>query len=476
MKFASINELCEAIFAMEDKYDLLDYDIGGVKLWQYLRMSIYYQVAEKQGIIGTPHPDTKYRHTKQKLMRWLSYLKSAIFHPPFFLSSSADLLVIDHSRSKKYEKKHIDIYSDFLIKRVLNEGRDVCVIERPSKDGHIRKTKRFIKHIDIYFFYHQYLVLTRQVTPRKNEKETIEYLETLIKKELGLDFSLLNTLIYGYVHYKASYRFWRKILLKQQPKILMLLISYNKLGGAIKAAKDLGIEVNELQHGVFSRYHLGYSFPNRTKELDYFPDKFLSWGEYWNELIDLPIPKGSIIDYGFEYFHKMKQRYTDIKKIRGQIVVLSQGAISKALAWKIYSLREELKEYHVIYKLHPSEVNTWKQNATLVKLDQLSHFSVVDDKSDTYKLLAESEYQMGVFSTALFEGAGMGCKTILFSLPGIEYMEKFIQLNYAILYDEQAELEVTFEKTDKIDLNDTTSVLFSTSYNFGKVSALLGLC
>ena len=72
------------------------------------------------------------------------------------------------------------------------------------------------------------------------------------------------------------------------------MCSYNR-SYIIKAAKDLNIETIELQHGTFSKYHLGYSFPGRRKKIDHFPDKFYSWGKYWNELIELPIKKESII-------------------------------------------------------------------------------------------------------------------------------------------------------------------------------------
>ena len=44
-----------------------------------------------------------------------------------------------------------------------------------------------------------------------------------------------------------------------------------------------------------------------------------------------------------------------------------------------------------------------------------------------YKQLATSEFQAGVFSTALYEGVEFNCKTILLDLPGIEYMDKFIE-------------------------------------------------
>ena len=45
-------------------------------------------------------------------------------------------------------------------------------------------------------------------------------------------------------------------------------------------------------------------------------------------------------------------------------------------------------------------------------------------------MFSVSEYQLGVFSTALYEGVEFGCKTILADLPGIEYMDQFIKYNH----------------------------------------------
>ncbi len=59
----------------------------------------------------------------------------------------------------------------------------------------------------------------------------------------------------------------------------------------IKAAKDMGVETVEIQHGVISKYHLGCSYPNTNSQLDYFPDKLLCWGDFWCNVANYPIEK-----------------------------------------------------------------------------------------------------------------------------------------------------------------------------------------
>jgi hypothetical protein len=65
-------------------------------------------------------------------------------------------------------------------------------------------------------------------------------------------------------------------------------------------------------------------------------------------------------------------------------------------------------------------------------LEKKHNIKVVTD-INLYEQLANSEFQAGVFSTALYEGIEFNCKTILLDLPGIEYMDNFIEKYKPIL-------------------------------------------
>ena len=77
--------------------------------------------------------------------------------------------------------------------------------------------------------------------------------------------------------------------------------------------------------------------------------------------------------------------------------------------------------YQVIYKLHQGELVGWKEKFPW--LDS-SGITVIDhDRCNLYALLAESRIQIGVCSTALYEGMAFGCATYCLDLPGVEIME-----------------------------------------------------
>ena len=86
--------------------------------------------------------------------------------------------------------------------------------------------------------------------------------------------------------------------------MIFVVVSYENLA-IVAAAKSLGIQAIELQHGTITDYHLGYSYPEKTRlngEIPYFPDKILTFGDYWINEKSCPISKDNIVPIGFFLF------------------------------------------------------------------------------------------------------------------------------------------------------------------------------
>jgi hypothetical protein len=72
--------------------------------------------------------------------------------------------------------------------------------------------------------------------------------------------------------------------------------------------------------------------------------------------------------------------------------------------------------------------------------------------------MAESKWQVGVNSTALFEGMMFKCKTYVVDLPGHEYMEQLIESGDFHLISTPGEISFDY---DKNDINYQTEQYFS---------------
>lgn len=100
------------------------------------------------------------------------------------------------------------------------------------------------------------------------------------------------------------------------------------------------------------------------------------------------------------------------------------------------------KDLNIIYKLHPGEYETWRQNyPELVEASAFDNFKVIDNsETPLYELLAKSKYQVGAFSTAIYEGLMFNCKTFILDVPGVEYLDDLIEGNYVFKINSADEL------------------------------------
>lgn len=424
----SIKDLCEFFWHLEEKYELLDFEIDGVKPWQFRRMSLYYELSERSAILEQAHPDQKkllYRSTfKDKLKTLFRLLKNSVINNPFF-SKKSESLIFSHYRSKLVNDDYIDIYTHYLKEELIVQNISFTDMERPFLGKHIRNKESKKRYLDCIVLLSNIFQYFMPVKLTQQQELLFISLNKDIKKNLGVDFDSKKFLINAVRRFKANYFLYSLLFRRIRPKEIFIVISYAH-GDVIKVAKDLGILVNELQHGTFSKYHLGYSFPDRKKDLDYFPDNLFVWNKYWQEMMELPIKKENIKIKPFQYLETQKIKYLNNKKVKDSLIIISQGAISKQLAKVVLDNFSLFEHMQIHYKLHPSEYGRWKENSFLVELNSKDNVTIAFDV-DLYALLSISEYQLGVFSTSLYEGVEFGCKTILAGLPGIEYMDKFIK-------------------------------------------------
>jgi hypothetical protein len=455
----SVEQICEEFFRLENEYGLLDLEIGGVKLWQLTRMSIYYQVAMGKDVFSEPHPHPEASWCK--VVQFLKSFSNLLLRNPFFVREKIDVLVVPHVRKVKYNNEYVDIYSHYLVDQLTRNGQNCLLLEKDCLCGvQIGGSRRSVSS-DIILWLNKFDNFFSGSQISEEEKAYIDDLHQLLNNTFEATINFRDLFSKRLRNFYLKYRCYKVLLNRLQPKKIYVVVAYFGWGELTKAAKDLGIEVVEIQHGVYSRYHLGYSYPGRTKALDFFPDKMLTWGSYWSEMSELPLDRSALVDYGFKYFHLKRELLTRIERVGNQILILSQGALSQRLAYCVLGLADQLLDYQIVYKLHPSEYATWRQQELLQKLSAMPNVVIAAEGSDLYELLAESTYQFGVFSTAIFEGIGMGCKTVLLDLPGIEYMERLILKRLCVKHDSGSEIRMTMEKADDLQEVQLAEQLFN---------------
>ena len=426
----SVKGLCEFFWYLEEKFDLLNFEIEGVKPWQAHRIEIYYDLARKLNIFGS---DTHRGLSINKRLLYASKMaKNAILKNTFLLLNPVKTLLFPHPRVRKIDNKYYDIYSYFLKKDLIGNGESFFEFEGQYRGKHYTECTKSCRYLD-------YITLMSNIRQSfisiklENEQSTlIERVTDDIEEYLQVSYDLKNVLLSRVKKFISLYPYYKKLFEKTRPTRIFVVVAYGR-AELITAAKQLGIEVIELQHGTFSQYHLGYSYPNYSNRIpEYLPDTFWVWNDFWKEMIFACNSGMKVEVYPFRFMEEEKKKFVTIKKKKNRIIVLSQTGHTEAIARKILGNPDVFEKFEIIFKLHPSEYGRLDSYTVLKLLIAKRKIELVEE-SDLYKLFAECEYQAGVFSTALYEGVEFGCKTILFNLPGIEYMELFIKRYKPIL-------------------------------------------
>lgn len=444
-KIITIKSLCEFIWKVEDKYNLLEHEVDGVKVWQYLRMEIYYLIAKELGILEDRKESQQ--STSVLFRNSLGLLRNIFFSNPFLgLKKQRDVIVFTHNRSKKIEDKFEDIYTFSLIKELQSKGDSYLCLEKPFQGKHIRKKKSNTKYLD--FILSASILYGRFY--RIKEKDSLAVIKD-VQKELKIatdkSIDLVSLFQNNIGRYKLAHKLYLGLFKKLKPKVIYSVASYSYLGDMIAAAKDLGIKTVELQHGVVSKYHMGYSF-TKKQSLAYYSDVFYSWGDFWIKSVENPF--NEVRNNGFQYFKNMSNLYQNIFK-ENQILILSQAALGSKIMSETLRLIDKFSEFQIFYKLHPEEYSMYKIYPAFAKLDSYRNVRFLEE-CNLYEIMAKSKIQIGVFSTALYEGLGFSCNTFLYNLNGVEYMQDLIDLDYAKILS--VDTNLSLEESNKDSSNN----------------------
>ena len=437
---SSVEEICDVFFDLEEKYDLNYIKIQDCFFWQVIRMYLYYDIARRTQTFGTAQQQTL--SLMDKVKSFTPFIKNSLLYNPFSGSEKIDMLIFDHPRKTMFNGEFKDIYSYFLVD-LLKDNYSFEVMEAPYLNKHFSKRQSYIKYTDRIQFGSYIHKKFNKIEFTQEEKELISSIKNEIKDKFNLDINLELIIANHILNFQYDYKSYSSLFKKRNPKKIFVVVAYENQA-IVAAAKDLGIEVIELQHGTISDYHLGYSYPEKTRqngEIRYFPDKILTFGDYWINDDTCPISKENIIPIGFPYFEAQSKDFINLSKKDKQILFISQGVIGKYLSALALEVAGKMPDFEIIYKLHPGEYETWNQYPELVEASKLNNVKIVDNsQTPLYQFFGESEYQIGAFSTAIYEGLMFNCKTFILDVPGVEYLKDLINEGYVFKISDSDDL------------------------------------
>lgn len=260
--------------------------------------------------------------------------------------------------------------------------------------------------------------------------------------------------------YLAQYRimqFWLKILPK--PKVVYLTVSYSNFG-YIRAFKEKGIKVIEMQHGLIGLGHYAYYYRKNFEAIQ-FPDEIGVFGNrevafFENETV-FPIKKATALGrYILDFYNNKSTESTEISTI---CVSLQDGDLGDKLVRFLIEANGFLKKsYKFIIQPRRTSENHYR---SLFEFPDNFSFS----SQSIYETIANTDLHITIFSTTAIEALSIGKPNILVNIEGKskEFLgEMLLENEFTNFVDTKEEF---CDILDNLKVNSKDSIALSNNLN-----------
>ena len=421
--------------------------ISNVNWWDLVRYPLFIDIKKK---IGLQDPDkfSKILKLKKFIFIILRFLKSIFFIFSFksaiWLKKNC-FIIWGHSRRKFENGYYIDPYVDPFIE-LFPSDKDFAVIERDDGNGHYTPAKTSNLHYADQLLSLAFIFSCFKIVRIDNQQRLIiSELEKLIFKKFSCKIDVTRFIKKKIKRWLGIYPLMCFFFKIKKPKLFFIVVSEEQ-EAIIAAAKFNKVLTLELQHGSPARGKINYDYSSGIKKTN-FTDKFLSFGDYWTSDIKLPIKRSEIIPFGFPYLYKKVHSYSHIVKENRLVVISQNDNVSNLVNFAKKIKKNFSKKIIVEYRPHPVEL--YNDPPGYIQ-DLLECGVIVSEKhEDLYSIFARSRWQVGVYSTALYEGLYFDVACFILKLPGHEHMQRLVDLKLAKYISSTKDIDFNFKVNKK---------------------------
>lgn len=430
---------------IENRYNLIGNRIDGIDLWEISRNTIWQnEVCSKKLNLGTAHRTHRFDNIKHKS---IYYFFHGMNLPK---TGNRPVLFINHPRRVK-----VGDYYDCIYTEELSGKYDSIVMEGTEDGFHYCpvRTKNLVYYDSVLYFAQRSCdrnIKRRSVKYRSVKKKIREQFEDPLKEIIsGYNLETDVEDLYEYLTKEYfKYRYIRKqaesIITRIKPAMIVEVCYYSPFCMAMnEAARKLGVITAELQHGVMVEEHIAYQYGSDVlvKQL---PDYMFLFSDYWKTVANVPDKSTKLVVTGYPYYEEQLEKYKHDEKKQSDgksIIFISQGTIGKELSKLATEVADILipDGYRIIYKLHPGEYVGWKEYYPwLFECDKIE--TVDNSEKGIYDYFSTCDIQIGVYSTAIYEGIGFGLSTYIYNVGRANIMESLSDQGYVQMFNSAKEL------------------------------------
>jgi hypothetical protein len=459
-------ELVEAtreFVRIEEKYDLDSIEINGVAVWRYLRPGL--AVATQSAVDGSANSNSVETtgFSKKKVLK--SILTNTISRPPL-VNKNVDILYYGFPRRMRLQDGYFwDKYFEHFNQEteyrhswledphVYRSNLELAEFhDKPPKTNWLSYTDpvHFLPRLMRYSGITDRLPIPRFSLPQKLVAAIGEFEDTF-----GVSIDTQQRVKRTLHRHAIEKPFYKWVIDRSNPDILLLVQRIGK-EPLLEVCDQENVPVVEFQQGAITNAAVAGRHPIQSNPKN-FPDFFFTFGDYWTDRLQLPISDDRVISVGWPFLEEVSKKSNSQPGRRNSILFLSQPAVGNKLANLAYDLSRVVdSEFEIVFRPHPG-----RRDAVSKFYPQLINSEVVlNTDTSLYEQFRSSCIQVGVGSTALFEGLRFGLETFLVGGFAEEYTVGLSELGLATHVNSVNELVTLIEKSSGVTRDKTVDYVF----------------
>lgn len=441
---------------LEKDNNLFEWTHNEIKIWQYVRFGI---IGDVRSVIFND-----YRTFNEAVCSYSGKMTLPVLLDKFLRRNDRfihhkEILLITHTRKKKIGT---ELYRDsyvFFLDKYLKLSHVILDIN-PFDGDYVRQPSKCIITKDLmkYIRRNGIRIPNQAISKEELEKIIIRPIEETFNIDIPTDLkNRWMGMVNHVLNYKPLYESYYEYLLDRiKPKIILLPNGYSADNQFLyPVARNKGIPTVELEHGIVTATYVAYNFYKKM-QLDGFPDYFFSFGNYEVNSARWPIEKDRIVPVGYPELEYSVNEYQK-DKVDGIKTIVFISSEIRELDDFILELASMLdtKINHIIYRLHPKEVNHYKTEIGL-KFTGTDVEVTNNLEKSLYECLGVADWVVGMSSTALYEATAFDAKVAIIDHPLSVHSEALYESGKALLVKSANDLARHITRDDFIPDNSIT--------------------
>lgn len=242
--------------------------------------------------------------------------------------------------------------------------------------------------------------------------------------------------------FRAQRMIWKWIMSIGKCRSL-LITGWEGMSGAIAAAKELGVEVIELQHGLIDADHPGFSWIPEARSFRStipIPDRLLLFGPqverqlraggFWTE---------ELVVTGCSQIEGARSKRV-VGRSSTVVVTLQPLSVGPLFAFLAVAIPLVPADVTWVLKMHPSQRQS--PDSLRALLPAGDHITVLPGAAlpSTLDLIAGALCHVSISSTCHLEALALGIPTVVLPLEGADHVQDLVDRGWALRVDSPASL------------------------------------